>query len=66
MKQCRYSIDGNCTNENVACEHCNSTEIEMELCAPLQMCISVYDDNWIIDAPEAKEMSISSSRPPNI
>ena len=38
----------------------------MELCAPLQMCISVYDDNWIIDAPEAKEMSISSSSPPNI
>ena len=54
MKQCRYSIDGNCTNENVACENCNSTEIEMELCAPLQRCISVYDDNWIIDAPEAK------------
>lgn len=56
MKKCRYSIDGNCTNENVACEKCNSTEIEMKSCAPLQKYIIVYDDNWMIDSTEAKEI----------
>ena len=51
-KKCRYSIDGKCTNENVACEECDSTEYEMKSCAPLQKCIILYDDNWIIDVPE--------------
>lgn len=52
MKKCRYSINGKCTNENVACEKCNSTDHEMKACAPLQKCIIIYDDNWIIDVPE--------------
>lgn len=56
VKKCRYSIDGNCTNENVACEKCNSTEIEMESCASLQKCIIVYGDNWMIDETETKEI----------
>lgn len=30
MRICRYSIDGKCTNETVACEQCNSTEDEIE------------------------------------
>ena len=52
MKKCRYSIDGKCTNENVACEKCNSTEYEMKACASLQKCIIIYDDNWLVDVPE--------------
>ena len=51
MKKCRYSIDGKCTNENVACEKCNSTDHEMKACLPFQRCIILLDDNWAIDVP---------------
>lgn len=56
MKKCRYSIDGKCTNENVACEECNSTDHEMKACLPFQRCIILLDDNWAIDVPETKEI----------
>lgn len=52
MKKCRYSIDGKCTNENVACEECNSTDHEMKACLPFQRCIILLNDNWAIDVPD--------------
>lgn len=56
IKKCKYSIDGKCTNENVACEKCNSTEYEMRACTPFQRCIILHDENWAIDVPyEYKE-----------
>lgn len=45
MGKCRYSIDGNYTNDNVACEKCKSTEMEMRSCLPLQRCVILHDDN---------------------
>lgn len=56
VKKCRYSIDGKCTNENVACEKCDSTDYEMKICLPFQRCIILLDDNWAIDVPESKEI----------
>lgn len=56
MKKCRYSIDGKCTNENVACEKCDSTDYEMKICLSFQRCIILLDDNWAIDVPESKEI----------
>jgi len=56
IKKCRYSIDGKCTNDGVACEKCNSTEHEMRACTPFQRCVILHDDNWTIDVPfEYKE-----------
>lgn len=52
MKKCRYSIGGNCTNENVACEKCNSTDYEMRACTPFQRCIALHDDDWSIEVGE--------------
>lgn len=46
--KCRYSIDGKCTNENVSCDVCNSTDIEMRNCMPLQRCVLLYGDDWVI------------------
>ncbi len=46
MKKCRYSIGGDCTNKDVACEKCDSTELEMESCLPFQRCIILHDDYW--------------------
>ena len=51
IKKCKYSIDGKCTNENVACEKCNSTEYEMRACTPFQRCVILHDENWEIDVP---------------
>ena len=45
-------IEGKCTNSNVACEMCNSTDWEMRSCTPLQRCVLLYDDNWILDVEE--------------
>lgn len=55
VKKCRYSIDGKCTNEDVACDICNSIEYEMLACAPLQRCIILYDDNWLIEVEESEK-----------
>ncbi len=48
MKKCRYSIGVNCTNKDVACEKCDSTELEMENCLPFQRCISLHNDDWAV------------------
>lgn len=55
MKKCRYSIAGKCTNENVACENCDSTDSEMKACTPFQRCVIFHDDNWAIDVSEEKK-----------
>lgn len=52
MKECRYSVDGNCTNGTVACEKCSSTEMEMENCLPFQRCIILHNDNWEAELKE--------------
>jgi len=49
MKKCRYSLSGDCANKGVACEKCDSTELEMESCLPFQRCIILHDDNWAIE-----------------
>lgn len=49
MEKCRYSTNGECINNEVSCEKCGSTELEMENCLPLQRCIILHDDNWIIE-----------------
>ena len=54
MKKCKYSIDGNCTNKNVACEKCNSTEMEMESCAPLQKSLLVYNEKWTVETEDGQ------------
>lgn len=55
MMKCRYSIDGNCTNDKVACEKCNSTDYEMRACTPFQRCIALHNDNWTIEIEDKKE-----------
>ena len=55
MQKCRYSINGKCTNENVACEKCNSEDFEMRACTPFQRCIALHNDNWAIEVEEQKE-----------
>lgn len=54
VEKCRYSIDGKCTNENVACEKCNSTEYEMRVCTPFQRCVILHNDNWAIKTEESQ------------
>lgn len=49
MKKCRYSVGGICTNNDVACEKCNSTEYEMRTCTPFQRCIVLYNDDWSVE-----------------
>lgn len=49
MGKCRYSMNGKCTNADVACEKCDSAEMEMKNCLPLQRCVILHDDNWIIE-----------------
>lgn len=49
MKKCRYSVDGNCTNDDVACEKCSSTELELKNCIPFQQCIILQNDNWGVE-----------------
>ncbi len=58
IEKCRYSINGKCTNENVACDICNSTDVEMISCAPLQRCVLLYDDNWLVKTEEIIEKQI--------
>lgn len=60
MKKCRYSVNGICTNDGVACEKCNSTEIEMKSCTPFQRCIILHNDNWAVEVKEMdKEVIIA-------
>ncbi len=54
MKRCRYSINGNCTNDNVACDKCNSTEMKMKSCTPFQRSIILNDDNWSVEVAQNK------------
>lgn len=49
MKKCKYSINGDCTNDRVACEKCNSTEQEMETCNPLHKSTIVYNEKWLVE-----------------
>lgn len=52
MKICRYSVDGNCTNEDVACDRCSSTELELKNCLPFQRCIILQNDSWGVELEE--------------
>lgn len=60
MKKCRYSINGKCTNDNVTCDICYSSNNEMISCAPLQRSIVIYDDNWLVEMKEDQEKEIKS------
>lgn len=57
VEKCRYSIDGKCANENVACDVCHSTDVEMRSCIPLQRCVLLYNDNWMIKTEEAIDVN---------
>ena len=43
---CKYSIDGKCTNDNVAADSCSATEIQIESCLPYQRSVISTGENW--------------------
>ena len=46
MKKCRYSFNGKCTNDEVACDICSSSVLEMEACAPFQHSKILRNEDW--------------------
>lgn len=62
MKRCRYSIDGKCTNDAVACKKCNSIEFEMKSCIPFQRSRILLDEDGGIEVKECYEYNLSEKK----
>lgn len=43
---CKFSIDGICTNDRVACEKCNGGDMETGCCNPFQMATILTGQSW--------------------
>lgn len=57
MRICKYSVDGKCTNNAVACEKCYGTADETKCCAPFQRSIILFDEKWSIEMKEGINMN---------
>lgn len=49
LKRCKYSIDGWCTNDEVACENCEGLAEERERCVPCMKSLILFHEDWIIE-----------------